>query len=80
MGPEGSGTHALTMKVLKANDIDEKSATLLELTGEEDARALVVFTAEHLEASPKMFLAAKVHPSFFLIVRPPEVALTTENR
>jgi TRAP-type uncharacterized transport system substrate-binding protein len=41
VGPEGSGTHALTMKVLKANDIDEKFATLLELTGEEAARALV---------------------------------------
>jgi TRAP-type uncharacterized transport system substrate-binding protein len=41
VGPEGSGTHALTMKVLKANDIDENSATLLELTGEEAAKALV---------------------------------------
>ena len=41
VGPEGSGTHALTMKLLKANDIDEKSATLLELSGEEAGRALV---------------------------------------
>ena len=41
VGPEGSGTHALTMKLLKANDIDEKSASLLELAGEEAARALV---------------------------------------
>jgi hypothetical protein len=41
VGPEGSGTHALTMKLLKANDIDEKSATLRELTGEEAAKALV---------------------------------------
>jgi hypothetical protein len=40
VGPEGSGTHALTMKLLKANDLDEKSATLLELTGEEAAKAL----------------------------------------
>jgi len=41
VGPEGSGTHALTMKLLKANDIDEKSATLLELGGEDAAKALV---------------------------------------
>jgi len=41
VGPEGSGTHALTVKLLKASDIDEKSATLRELTGEEAARALV---------------------------------------
>jgi TRAP transporter TAXI family solute receptor len=40
VGPEGSGTHALTMKLLKANDIDEKSATLRELGGEDAAKAL----------------------------------------
>jgi hypothetical protein len=40
IGPEGSGTRALALKLLKANDIDGQSATLLELAGEEAARAL----------------------------------------
>ena len=40
IGQEGSGTHALAMKLLKANDIDEKSTVLLDLAGEEAANAL----------------------------------------
>jgi TRAP-type uncharacterized transport system substrate-binding protein len=40
VGPQGSGTNALTMKLLKANDIDEKSATLIEIGGEEAGKAL----------------------------------------
>jgi TRAP-type uncharacterized transport system substrate-binding protein len=40
VGPEGSGTHALTMKLLKANEIDEKSAVLRGLGGEDAAKAL----------------------------------------
>lgn len=40
VGPAGSGTHALTMRLLKANDIDEKSATLVEIGGEDAGKAL----------------------------------------
>jgi len=41
IGPAGSGTHALALKLLKANDMDEKSATLVTEHGEEAARSLV---------------------------------------
>lgn len=40
VGPLGSGTNALTMRLLKANDIDDKSATLVEIGGEEAGKAL----------------------------------------
>lgn len=40
IGAEGSGTHALAIKLLKANDMDEKSATLVSISGEEGARQL----------------------------------------
>ncbi len=40
VGPRGSGTNALTMKLLKANEIDEKSATLMEIGGEDAGKAL----------------------------------------
>jgi hypothetical protein len=40
IGPEGSGTHALAVKLLKANDIDVKPTILLDLAGEEAATAL----------------------------------------
>jgi NMT1 family protein len=41
IGAEGSGTHALALKLLKANDMDEKTATLVPDHGEDAARALV---------------------------------------
>jgi hypothetical protein len=41
IGAVGSGTHALALKLLKANDMDEKSATLVAEHGEEAARSLV---------------------------------------
>jgi hypothetical protein len=41
IGAEGSGTHALALKLLKANDMDEKAATLIAEHGEEAARSLV---------------------------------------
>jgi hypothetical protein len=41
IGAEGSGTHALAIKLLKANDMDEKSATLVAEHGEEAAKSLV---------------------------------------
>ena len=40
IGPEGSGTHSLAMKLLKANGIGEKPTVLLDLTGDEAALAL----------------------------------------
>jgi hypothetical protein len=40
IGVEGSGTHALALRLLKANDMDEKSATLVSIGGEEAARML----------------------------------------
>jgi hypothetical protein len=41
IGPRGSGTRALAQKLLKANEIDADSASLLELGGEEAASALL---------------------------------------
>jgi hypothetical protein len=40
IGAVGSGTNALALKVLKANDMDEKSATLVAEHGEEAAKSL----------------------------------------
>jgi TRAP-type uncharacterized transport system substrate-binding protein len=41
IGPEGSGARVLTLKLLKANDMDGPPTTLLELAGEEAANELV---------------------------------------
>ncbi|HEV8262082.1 MAG TPA: TAXI family TRAP transporter solute-binding subunit, partial [Burkholderiales bacterium] len=41
IGPEGSGTRALMLKLLKANAMDGEPTALLELAGEEAANALV---------------------------------------
>ena len=48
IGPEGSGTHSLATKLLKANGIDEKPTVLLDLAGEEAAKAL---TDGHADAA-----------------------------
>ncbi|HVY04755.1 MAG TPA: TAXI family TRAP transporter solute-binding subunit [Burkholderiales bacterium] len=40
IGPEGSGTRALAMKLLKGNGMDEKPTVLVELAGDEAAAAL----------------------------------------
>ncbi|HEX3697858.1 MAG TPA: TAXI family TRAP transporter solute-binding subunit [Polyangia bacterium] len=40
IGTEGSGTHALALKLLKANDMDDKAATLIAEHGEDAARSL----------------------------------------
>ena len=40
IGTEGSGTHSLAMKLLKANGIDAMPTVLLELAGEEAANAI----------------------------------------
>jgi hypothetical protein len=41
VGPEGSGSRVLALKLLKINEIDGPPTTLLELTGENAARELV---------------------------------------
>jgi TRAP-type uncharacterized transport system substrate-binding protein len=41
IGPQGSGTRALALKLLKANDMDEKDAVFVDLGGEEAANALI---------------------------------------
>ena len=48
IGPEGSGTHFLAMKLLKGNGIDGKPTVLLDLAGEEAAKAL---TDGHADAA-----------------------------
>jgi TRAP-type uncharacterized transport system substrate-binding protein len=40
IGPEGSGTRALALKILKANEMDGPPTVLVDLGGEEAARAL----------------------------------------
>jgi len=40
IGPEGSGTHSLALKLLKANGIEGKPTTFLDLAGEDAAAAL----------------------------------------
>jgi hypothetical protein len=46
IGPEGSGTRALAIKLLKANDMDGPPTVLLDLAGQEAADALVAGTVD----------------------------------
>jgi hypothetical protein len=46
VGPEGSGTRVLALKLLKANEMDGPPTTLLELTGDEAAKQLVAGTID----------------------------------
>jgi TRAP-type uncharacterized transport system substrate-binding protein len=48
VGPEGSGTRVLALKLLKANDMDGPPTTLLELTGDEATKELL---AGHIDAA-----------------------------
>jgi hypothetical protein len=41
IGPEGSGTRVLALKLLQANEMEKAPTVLLDLTGEEAARQLV---------------------------------------
>jgi TRAP transporter TAXI family solute receptor len=47
IGPEGSGTRALALKLFKANDMDDKALTLSPLAAEDAAQAL---TAGEIDA------------------------------
>ncbi len=46
IGPEGSGTRALAIKLLKANDMDGPPTVILDLAGQEAADALVAGTID----------------------------------
>jgi len=46
IGPEGSGTRVLALKLLKANEMDGPPTTLLELTGDEAAKELIAGTID----------------------------------
>jgi len=46
IGPEGSGTRALALAILKANDVDASSAVLLDLGSEQAAAALEAGTVD----------------------------------
>jgi TRAP transporter TAXI family solute receptor len=46
IGPEGSGTRVLALKLLKANEMDGPPTVLLELTGDEAAKQLVAGTID----------------------------------
>jgi TRAP-type uncharacterized transport system substrate-binding protein len=46
VGPEGSGTRVLALKLLKANEMDGPPTVLLELTGDEAAKQLVAGTID----------------------------------
>ena len=46
VGPEGSGTRVLALKLLKANEMEGPPTVLLELTGDEAAKQLVAGTVD----------------------------------
>jgi TRAP transporter TAXI family solute receptor len=46
VGPEGSGTRVLALKILKANEMDIAPTTLVELGGEEASKALLAGTID----------------------------------
>jgi hypothetical protein len=46
VGPEGSGTRVLALKLLKANDMEGPPTVLLDLGGEEAAKALIAGTID----------------------------------
>ncbi|MES1207614.1 MAG: TAXI family TRAP transporter solute-binding subunit [Pseudomonadota bacterium] len=46
IGPEGSGTRVLALKILKANDMDQPPTVLVDLGGEEASKALIAGTID----------------------------------
>ena len=72
IGPEGSGTRALALKLLKGNEIDGSSATLVDLAGEEAARALQAGTVDAAflmgdSATPKVMRSMREIPGVQLL-------------
>ena len=71
VGPEGSGTRVLALKMLKANDIDGPPTVLLDLGGDEAAAALVAgkIDAAFLmgdSATPKVMRSLRAVPGIEL--------------
>jgi TRAP-type uncharacterized transport system substrate-binding protein len=72
IGPEGSGTRALALKLLAANGITAQTATLDTLSGEDAARALVAGTIDGAflmgdSATPKVMSSLRAAPGITLM-------------
>jgi hypothetical protein len=72
IGPEGSGTRALSLKLLKANGSDGAPTVLLPLSGEEAARALVAGQVDAAflmgdSATPKVMASLRAAPGVALM-------------
>jgi TRAP-type uncharacterized transport system substrate-binding protein len=72
VGPEGSGTHALAMKLLAANGITAQTATLSDLSGEEAAHELTAGTIDAAflmgdSATPKVMASLRAAPGVNLM-------------
>jgi TRAP-type uncharacterized transport system substrate-binding protein len=72
IGPEGSGTRALALALLKANDMAGAPTALDDLAGEEAARALVAGTVDAVflmgdSATPKVMASLRAEPSVRLM-------------
>ena len=70
VGPEGSGTRSIALRLLKANDIDASEAQLFDLAGREAAEAL---TNQQIDAA---FFVAGVDAAYIQqLLKEPEVRL-----
>src|SRR6185369_9553772 len=72
IGPEGSGTRALALKLLKANEMDEAPTVLVDLGGEEAAKALIDGTIDAAflmgdSATPKVMRSLRAAPGIELM-------------
>jgi hypothetical protein len=72
IGPEGSGTRALALALLKGNGVDGPPTTLLDQGGEDAARALIAGTVDAAflmgdSASPKIMRSLREVPGIELM-------------
>ncbi len=72
VGPQGSGTRALALALLKGNDIEGPPTVFLDLGGEEAARALIVGSVDAAflmgdSATPKMMRHLREIPGIELM-------------
>jgi TRAP transporter TAXI family solute receptor len=75
VGPEGSGTRAVALTLLAAQGIDDKSASLLPLTGVDAVHAL-----RHGEVDAVFLIAAPESPTVTEMLTTPGVALLSLPR
>lgn len=71
IGPEGSGTRVLALKILKANEMDGPPTVLADLGGEEAAKALIAGTIDAAflmgdSATPQVMRSLRVVPGIEL--------------